>query len=43
MESACKIHISQISIHIVLPTNVIAMLKRHEESKVRNSNIHWKE
>ena len=32
MESACNVYISQISIRIVLPTDVIAMLKRHNES-----------
>ena len=40
MESACNVYISQISIRIVLPTDVIAMLKRHYESTVRTCDIH---
>ena len=43
MESTCNVYISQISIRIVLPTDVIAMLKRHYESIVRTCDIHWKE
>ena len=43
MESACNVYISQISIRIVLPTDVIAMLKRHYESKLHTCDIHWKE